>query len=165
MKKGFQFLITLLVLMLVLAMPVFGQDETEAPVPSQEVIVVAPTAAVVEAPVVEPVVDTETAWIDGSIVAWTGWFMSVVFAGLLLVALRELAKAGNSKASLALQFFEASRDMLPVDKWQTAFENKSKETTTPADDIISAITRTVLQQTGVIKEADPSAVSEIKAVG
>lgn len=164
MKKGFQFLLTLALLILVLAMPAFGQEEgTLEAVATQEVLAVAPVPDVGEAPVVEPVavVDTETSWIDGSPLVWGGWAFAVFFAAAFFFAVKELAKSGNEKAEYGLKFFEAARDMLPIDKWQQQFEAKASESITPADDLLAVVTRVVLEQIGAVKNKTDDSQTEI----
>lgn len=108
-------------------------------------VLVAPVMAQGDEPVV-----FGSQFIDGSIVSWVGWIVAVILGALLLVAVRELAAAGNKSAELGLRFFEAGRDMVPIESWQSAYERRAAGTPTLIDDYIARGTRQVLTEAGVI---------------
>lgn len=129
-------LILAVLMLLFVVMPVFGQDVE----PTQEIAPAAP----------ELVVDEGLLDFSSPIV-WGGWLLAVLFGGGMLVLTRQLASQGNKSAELGLRFFEASRDMLPVEKWQYQFEAVASETDTPIDDYIAMATNAILGQLGLLE--------------
>lgn len=166
-KTGFQFMLWLLVALFVFSfgLPALADGEEVTPEAAPTAVSLPAEEAPVDNSTSVVVVDNDTAWIDGKLITWGGWVGTVVFAGLFLVAIKELIKSGNLHAQNALKFFEASRDMLPVDKWQGAFEKRAKETATPLDDIAAAATKTVLNQMGILNQADSRSDVPIEGEG
>jgi hypothetical protein len=165
MKTRFRASVLILLLLLfALPMVAFAQDgeETET-VPTEAVVVevidVAPLeeAAPEEAPVL--VLDDEPWYVVMTV--WGGWLTAALFGGLTFYFAKDSAAKGNKLAELGLNFFEASKDMIPFDKYQYQFEQMARRTANPIDNIVAAATSAIGNELGLLNHDKEQLTSDI----
>jgi hypothetical protein len=139
MKKASFRVLVLLLLMTFFSLPAFAQEgeETET-VPTE--------AALVEEVVLN--LDGEPWYV--AMTVWGGWLAAAMFAGVAFYFAKDAAAKGNKVAELGLNFFEASKDMIPFDKYQYQFEQMSRRSANPIDNIVSAATGAIGNELGLL---------------
>lgn len=144
MKSNFHLsiLVLLLAALFFVVMPALAQEAEET-----ETV---PTEAVVDVVAAPVAILDQDATVAEVFAVWLGWVVAVFFAGTTFFFAKDSAAKGNKMAELGLKFFEASKDMIPFDKYQYQFEQMARRTATPIDNIMAAATGAIGNELGLL---------------